>query len=348
LPRLIPQQRLTRIGTALFEAVGAPVHEAALTAADLVTNSLMGHDSHGVMRIPEYLDLVKKKTIVPGSPISVERTSATTAVIDCGQNFGPVGAHRAMATAMDIAAERRIACAITRRCNHVARLGAYVQAAAERNFIALATCNSPVHGHFVLPWGGREPRLATNPLAYAVPTGGDPIVADFSTSVVPEGKVRVYRNEGKQLPPGWAVDASGRPTTDPAAFYGPPRGSLLPLGGPAGHKGFALGLLVELLGSALAGLGPTDPNVGGNGVCFQVIDPAAFVPIDRFKKLVDETVAYMKSSPPAQGFEEVLVPGEWEFRTRRRRLEEGVPVDDASWRAIQDHALELKVDCGEW
>src|SRR5207244_6782686 len=168
-------------------------------------------------------------------------------------------------------------CVITRRCNHVARLGAYVQAAAERNFIALATCNSPVHGHFVLPWGGRQPRLATNPLAYAVPASGDPIVADFSTSVVPEGKVRVYRNEGKQLPPGWAVDASGRPTTDPAAFYGPPRGSLLPLGGPAGHKGFALGLLVELLGSALAGVGPTDPNAGGNGVCCQVIDPTTFV-----------------------------------------------------------------------
>ena len=129
----------------------------------------------------------------------------------------------------------------------------------------------------------------------------------------------------------------------------PPRGSLLPLGGSAGHKGFALGLLVELLGSALAGVGSTDPNAGGNGVCFQVIDPAAFVPIDRFKKLVDDTVAYMKSSPPAQGFEEVLVPGEWEFRTRRRRLEEGIPVDEATWQAIQDHTRELKVVVsGEW
>jgi uncharacterized oxidoreductase len=338
LSRLISHQKLTQIGAALFEAAGAPASEAAIVATDLVTNSLMGHDSHGVMRIPEYLDLVKQGKIVPAAPLTVERTSATTAVVDCGHNFGPVGGRRAMATAMDIAAEHRLACVVTRHCNHVARLGTYVQAAAERNFIALATCSSPVHGHFVLPWGGTKPRLATNPLAYGVPTGGDPIVADFSTSVVPEGKVRVYRNQGKQLPPGWAVDADGRPTTDPNAFYGPPRGSLLPLGGTAGHKGFALGLLVELLGNALAGFGPTDPSVGGNGVCFQVIDPVAFLPVDRFKKLVDETVAYMKSSPGAPGFDEVLVPGEWEFRTRRRRLDEGIPVDEATWRALEDHA----------
>jgi len=344
MTRLIPYERLAQAGTALFEAVETPACDAALIAADLVTNSLMGHDSHGVMRIPEYLDLVKRGGITPGAPITVQRTSATTAVVDCGHNFGPVGARRAMEAAMAIAGEQNVACVITRRCNHVARLGTYVQAAADNNLVGVATCNSPVHGHFVLPWGGKEPRLATNPLAYAVPTSGDPIVADFSTSVVPEGKIRVYRNEGKQLPPGWAVDAGGRPTTDPAAFYGPPRGSLLPLGGAAGHKGFALGLLVELLGSALAGIGPTDPNVGGNGVCFLAINPAAFLPIERFKKLVDETVAYMKSSPPTEGFDEVLVPGEWEFRMRRQRLQQGIPVDVTTWRALVEHARDLQVE----
>jgi uncharacterized oxidoreductase len=344
---LLPRHRLIGIGFTLFEAAGAPADEARLTAEDLVTNSLMGHDSHGVMRIPEYLDLVTQGTIIPGARSTVERTSATTAVVDCAHNFGPVGAHRAMRAALDIGAEHRLACVITRRCNHAARLGAYVQKAAERDFIGLATCNSPVHGHFVLPWGGKEPRLATNPMAYAVPTRGDPIVADFSTSVVPEGKIRMCRNEGKPLGPGWAVDATGRPTTDAALFYGPPRGSLLPLGGSAGHKGFALGLLVELLGSALRGIACTDPKVGGNGLCFLVIDPASFVPIERFKELVDETVAYMKSSPPAPGFAEVLVPGELEFRTLRRRQAEGVPVDPVTWRALQDHARRLKVNLEE-
>jgi hydroxycarboxylate dehydrogenase B len=347
MSRLVSHPELVRLGTALFQATGAPRHEAALVSTDLVTNSLMGHDSHGVLRIPEYLDLIGEGRIVPGAPIRVERTSATTAIVDCAHNFGPVGARRAVEMAMDIAAEQRTACVITHRCNHVARLGTYVQAAAERGFVALATCNSPVHGHFVLPWGGREPRLATNPVAYGVPTSGDPIVADFSTSVIPEGKVRVYRNEGKQLPPGCVVDAGGRPTIDPTAFYGPPRGSLLPLGGLAGHKGFALGLLVELLGSALAGVGPTDPSSRGNGNWFMVFDPAAFVPLERFKRLVDETIAYMKSSPPAAGFEEVLIAGECEFRTQRRRLEQGIPVDETTWRAIRGHACRLGVDVGE-
>ena len=122
---------------------------------------------------------------------------------------------------------------------------------------------------------------ATNPIAYAVPTGGLPVVADFSTSVAPEGKIRFYRNEGKTVPDGWIVDADGKATNDPNAFYGPPRGGILPLGAGAGHKGFALGLLVEILGSALAGISSQDPQVFGNGVCFIVVDPSAFCPLER-------------------------------------------------------------------
>ena len=210
--------------------------------------------------------------------------------------------------------------------------------------LALATCNSPIHGHFVLPWGGREGRLATNPIAYAVPTSSDPVVSDFSTSVAPEGKVRWSFNEGKPVPEGWILDAVGQPTTDPKAFYGPPRGGLLPLGAGAGHKGFALSLLVEILGSTLAGISSTDPKALGNGVCFIVVDPSAFCPLDRFRRLMDETIAYIKSSPPAPGFNEVLVPGELEFRTMKRRSIEGIPVDSATVRALREHAARLAVD----
>ena len=210
--------------------------------------------------------------------------------------------------------------------------------------LALGTCNSPIHGHFVLPWGGREGRLGTNPIAYAVPTGGDPVVADFSTSVAPEGKIRFYRNEGKSVPDGWILDADGKPTNDPNAFYGPPRGGILPLGAGAGHKGFAVGLLVEILGSALAGLSSRDPERFGNGVCFIVVDPSAFCPLEEFRRLMDETVAYIKSSPPAPGFDEVLVPGELEFRTRRQRQETGIPVDPATLESMREHGARLGVD----
>jgi uncharacterized oxidoreductase len=313
-------------------------------AESLTTSSLMGHDSHGVIRIPEYIELVARGTIVPGAAIQVERTTGGAAVVDCGWNYGAAGAHIAIATGIELAQQHKVACVVTRRCNHIGRVGAYVQKAAERDLIAIATCNSPIHGHFVLPWGGTQGRLGTNPIAYAVPTHGDPILADLSTCVAPEGKIRVYKNRGKPLPEGWIVDAQGRPSTDPDAFYGPPPGAILPLGGPAGHKGYALGLLVEILGSPLAGLGTTDPAVVGNGLCFLVVDPQAFGPIELFKSLVDSTVAYMKSSNPGDGVGEVLVPGEIEFRTRRRRMQEGIPVDDPTWQAIQECARRLQVD----
>lgn len=344
MSRLFSPRAVSEFGVSLFIAAGARPRDAEATVASLVTSSLMGHDSHGVLRIPEYLGQMAEGKIVTSAEVSIERTGPGTAIVDCGHGFGPVGAQRAIEEGVAIAKEQRTACIITRRCNHVGRLGAWVQEAADQGFLALATCNSPVYGHFVLPFGGREPRLATNPIAYAAPTGGDPIVADFSTSVAPEGKIRFYRNQGQSVPDGWILDSEGRPTNDPNAFYGPPRGGILPLGGSAGHKGFAMGLLVEILGSALAGIGPQDPHVVGNGTCFIVIDPSAFCPLDRFRKLMDETVAYMKSSPSAPGVSEVLVPGELEFRTLRKRRETGIPVDEATLQALHEHCGRLSVD----
>jgi uncharacterized oxidoreductase len=343
MSRLFPSNEIARLSAALFVACGSGDHEAKTATDALVQSSLMGHDSHGVMRIPEYIGFIEEGSLKPNTSVDVSKTGPTTVVVDCGYGFGAVGGERAIAAGTEIAAEHGTACVITRRCNHVGRLGAYVQQAADSGMIALATCNSPINGHFVLPFGGREGRLATNPIAYAVPTGGDPIVSDFSTSVAPEGKIRFYRNEGQSVPEGWIQDADGNAATDPNLFYGPPRGGILPLGGAAGHKGFALGLLVEILGSALAGVSSQETDVFGNGVCFIVIDPSSFCPLDRFRELMDETVAYMKSSPPIPGVEEVLVPGELEFRTRRLRLEEGIPIDDRTWEAIGQQASRWKV-----
>jgi hydroxycarboxylate dehydrogenase B len=343
VPQIRSHQELTQIASALFEAAGSPPDEALLTAQNLVVTSLMGGDSHGVIRIPEYLDLIERGSITPGAEMTITAQSAATAVVDCGWNLGTVGATFAIREGITLARQHKVACVITRRCHHVGRLGAYPQIAAEEGLIALATCNSPIHGHFVLPWGGREGRLATNPIAYAVPTGGWPVFADFSTCVAPEGKIRWHRNLALPLPLGWILDAAGRPSTDPRDFYGPPRGGILPLGGAHGYKGFALGLLVEILGSALAGLSTTDPTLEGNGLCFIVIDPSCFVPLDRFRALMDDLVAYIKSSPPVDGVDEVLLPGDLELRTMRRRSESGIPLDDRTWRAIQEHRARLGV-----
>ena len=344
MSRLFLAQSVVDLGVQLYVAAGARPNEAKATVTSLVTSSLMGHDSHGIIRIPEYLEMISSGMIKTDAIVSIERTGPSTAVVDCGYGFGAVGAEAAMEQAISIAKEQRTACVITCRCNHLGRLGAWVQQAADQGLLALATCNSPVYGHFVLPWGGREGRLATNPIAYAVPTGGDPVVSDFSTSVAPEGKIRFHRNEGKPVPDGWILDSQGNPTNDPNAFYGPPRGGILPLGGSAGHKGFALGLLVEILGSALAGIGSQDQNVKGNGTCFIVIDPSAFCPLTVFRRLMDETVAYMKSSATVPGVEEVLVPGEMEFRTMRQRQIDGVPIDQSTLQALREHAKRLHVD----
>ena len=341
---LFRPQSISQLGVALFTAAGTGEYEARAAVASLVTSSLMGHDSHGVLRIPEYLDGIAAGAIVADAPLEVQRTGPTTAVVDCGQGLGAIGAEQVVRAAIEIAREQRTACVITRRCNHVGRLGAWVQLAADHGLVALASCNSPAHGHLVLPWGGREGRLATNPIAYAIPSGGDPIVADFSTSVAPEGKLRFYRNQAKPVPDGWILDAQGQPTNDPNKFYGPPYGGILPLGGAAGHKGFALSLLVEILGSALAGVSRQDPINWSNGVWFTAIDPGAFCPPAEFRRLVDETIAYMKSSAPAPGFTEVLVPGELEFRTKRRREQEGIPVDPTTLEGLRKHGRRLGVD----
>ena len=344
MPRVISHEQLCAFTERLFEAAGANSEEAVVIANNLVTSSLFGHDSHGAMRIPEYLGFIEDGSIVPGAKIQIEKKSATTAIVDCGQGFGPVGATKAMETAIEMAREQKTASVITRRCNHVARLGAFVQLAADEGMIGIATCNSPMYGDWVVPFGGSEGRLSTNPIAYGVPTEGDPIIADVSTSMAPEGKIRTYMNQGKMVPDGWVQKSDGTPTNNPAEFYGPPKGGILPLGGSAGHKGYALSMLVEILGAAYAGLSSTATDLFGNGVCFLVLDPATFCPLKTFKQMTQGMVTYLKSSPPAPGFKEVLVPGELEFRTRRQREVDGISVDDPTWDRMCDFAKQWNVE----
>jgi uncharacterized oxidoreductase len=223
-----------------------------------------------------------------------------------------------------------------RHANHIGRLGRYVEQVARQEMIGALFVNMHGGGVIVVPWGGRQARLGTNPLAVGVPTaGGQPLVLDMTTSVVAEGKVRVLRNRGEGVPEGWVVDAEGRPTEDPAAFYGPPRGSLLPFGGAAGHKGYGLNLVVELLGGALSGAGCAGQSRrNGNGALLLVLDISHFVPLEDFYQEMEEFAAFVKSSPRAAGFDEILLPGEMEARQRRRREREGIFVEEETWQQI--------------
>jgi uncharacterized oxidoreductase len=304
----------------------------------------MGYDSHGVIRICQYVADVRNGRTVPGAPVTLHHQTDTTAIVDCGWNFGQVGGYRALQCAMEKARTHNVSIVVTKRCGHAGRLGTYTQAAAEQGFIALGFCNSPPgDGHFVAPWGGREGRLSTNPMSFAVPCGAEsPILGDFSTAQTPEGKLRLYLNQKKPLPAGWIVDAAGNPSIDAADFYGPPRGAILPFGGELGYRGFALGLLVETLGGLIAGTSSVQP-LPGNGLCLIVINVEAFLPAAKFAALAHELRDYLKSCPPDENHHEITLPGELDFRVFQERSALGVPIDPRTWEQICECAATLGV-----
>ncbi len=334
---------LEKISAEIFLAAGVPEDEAALMGEELVYANLMGVDSHGIIRIPQYITAIEQGEIVPGATTKVVKETATTALIEGGDNFGQVVALRALEIALNKARTHHVSCVLAHRCNHVGRLGAYPQRAAEQDMICLATATWPIKGHAVTPFGGREARLATNPIAYGVPTQAQPLLSDFATSVMAEGKIRVLRNKGGCLPDQAVLDAEGKVTHDPNDFYGPPRGAILPFGGDVGYKGYALSLLVEILGGTLAGSLIDDETRLGNGLCLLVINPAAFTELSHFKHLIAGMFRYMKETPPAEGFEEVFLPGELDFQTVARRQAEGISLDDRTWDHIKQAGQSVGV-----
>jgi uncharacterized oxidoreductase len=335
---------LTALTRDVFIAQGTPADQARTVAEQLVASNLRGLDSHGVVRIPLYSRWIREGAIRPGAPVSVLHDEGATAIVDCGRNFGQVGAELTLEIAMAKAREHKMACVVTRNCCHIGRLGHFVERGAEAGFFTMVTVNSPKTGHRVVPFGGLQGRLNPNPIAYAVPTNGRPIVADMAMSTCSQGKVVVYRNRGEKLPDKWLIDAAGTPTDDPEVLWSDPVGWILPMGGSVGYKGFALLLLAEILSGTLAGSAITDDLPDGlNGTCFLLIDLSAFGSLEKFKAASDEMVRYMKSTPPAPGFQEVLMPGEIDFRYLAERERDGIPLDDTTWREICEVATAFGV-----
>ncbi len=333
---LVRPDELERAAEEALRSAGATDEEARIVAAHLVTANLAGHDSHGVLRLPQYLAGIEAGSIACGAEIETVRETPTSAVLDANWGFGQVAALRATEMAIAKAGEHAIAAVALRRSNHVGRLGEYVELTAARGMIGMCFVNGHGGAHNTVPWGGADRRLCSNPLAFGFPTGDGPVVLDMSTSAVAEGKVRTYRITGKPVPDGWIVDSEGRPTNDPEVLYSQPRGALLPMGGNLGYKGFGLSLLVEAMAGGLSGAGTSgpDPERGGNAMCIIAIDPERFVGKEMFMAEMDSLVEWVKSSRPAPGFDEVLVPGEVERREWQRRTPEGIPVDDETWRQI--------------
>lgn len=339
----IDPTRILHLAEAIFVAAGAPQADARIVAEHLVEASQMGHESHGITRIPFYAGQIRDGEIVPGAPISIERDLASTAIVNGNFNFGQVTAARMAELAVEKCSRTGVACIVSRKCEHVGRLGAWTERIARAGFFALASCASPKMGHFVLPWGGREPRLATNPISWAAPTESEPVVLDMTTSAMAEGQIRAALNAGKPLPPGRVVDSSGNPTTDPGAFYGPPRGSILPFGGEFGYKGFGLGLLPMILGEALLGEEIQTGHPYTNALAIVAVNPDNFCDRSTFRRRVQEISDYMRATPPAAAGGGVLMPGDVERKKMQERARSGIPLPRTTWKQIQDVAAGLGI-----
>jgi uncharacterized oxidoreductase len=332
-----------------LQAVAVPPAEAELTARLMVEANLTGHDTHGVRQAPRYVGLIEQGVIAAGAPVEVVRETPTTAVLDAHFNLGFVGATRAAELAIAKCRAMKLSAVGVRNLNHVGRVGAYPELVAAAGLIALVFVNGQGRGVLVTPFGGLAPRLGTNPVGAAFPNPkGPPILLDFATSAVAANKVRQVKSRGQPAGAGWLVRPDGTPTTEPQDFIDG-AAMLLPLGGGQGHKGYALGVMVDLLSGVLAGSGTamTKPRDLNNGTFIICIDPEVFLERSEYEAQVSAYVDYLHDTPTRPGDPPVQVPGEFEARNRAARLEAGIALEPTVWDDVAACARRLGVTVPE-
>jgi LDH2 family malate/lactate/ureidoglycolate dehydrogenase len=332
----------------LFVAAGVPGDEAGIVARSLVDANLSGHDSHGVIRVPQYVGFLREGKLVAGAELTVLRESPAMLAADANWGLGQVQVYRALDRLHGMASAVGIAGGTLRRCGHIGRLGEYAEWAADRGMALFATVNSHGSGQRVAPPGGLQGRISTNPICFGAPTPTSPLVLDFSTSACAEGKVRVALQKGACVPEGWILNATGDPTTVPGDLYTDPPGSMLPFGGTQAYKGFGLGLLMDALAGGLSGGDCTRgdrPMLGrGNCVVFVLWDVNAFAGREHFLSEVGGLADYVRRVPRRPGVTEITLPGDPERCAREKRAVEGIPIADGTWGLLERLAADLRVE----
>jgi LDH2 family malate/lactate/ureidoglycolate dehydrogenase len=332
---------LSRIVFDLCQASGSSNDEAALVSSRLLKADLTGHPSHGIIRIPSYMMMVRHDWIKPGVIPEVIRDNGPTALIDGHRSYGQVGAEKAMKVAIAKALEHGISGVGVTNLAHIGRLADYVNSASLAGCLALIFTSCGGVSSLVAPFQGLTRRMATNPIALGIPSDRDyPIVMDMATSVFAEGKLRVMLAAGKPAPKKALLDKDGNPTTNPADFYA--GGALLPLGGDQGYKGYLLNFMVEVFAGLLTGggyAGGDDKAPFNNCTLMIVIDVKKFREPALFKSELESMIKYLKDTPVAEG-QEVLYPGEKEFRYEQAIMKSGLPLAGQTVKAIQE-----ELDC---
>lgn len=320
---------------------GAKPEYAQIVAEELADADMMGLGSHGALRITQYLDDIEKGVMQPAAEVKVIKESPATAVVDAGYTFGQIVSRRMVNIVCEKAVKTGIACAISINARHVGRVGSYTEAIAKRGLIGFATVGVYNVGPMA-PWGGKEPRLSTNPITWAAPRPDEPpVFMDGATTVVSEGKLREYVLAGKEIPEGWVRDAYGNDTTNPQDLYGPPCGTIYPLGGKiGGAKGYGLAIMANMFSIALGNDEYWSEIMKGgfprcnNSIYLMAMDPEFFCGREAYEAQVKAHCDFIKSSEPAEGFKEVLLPGEFEHRKYAESLEKGCYLADDTWNNL--------------
>ena len=341
---LLHADPLRTLVTSVFTAAGCSADESARIARYLVDSNLAGHDSHGVIRVTRYVNFLREGKVFADRKIKTVTENDVLAVVDGDRGFGQTVAPQAVRLGIEKAKKNGIAVVGLRNSGHLGRIGDWAEMATEAGLVSMHFVN--VSGSlWVAPFGGVERRMGTCPIAIGVPVkNGPPILLDFATAHVAEGKVLVALGGGKALPPGCLIEADGTLTNDPKALYGSNEfskatdyatgtGALRAMGE---HKGSGLALMCELLAGALTGNGCTKAGRPSKsaGMLSVYLTVKFFAGNDAFAGEVNRYIDFFKSAKPAAPGSEVLVPGEPERIMRKKRLAEGIPLPDDTWQAI--------------
>jgi uncharacterized oxidoreductase len=349
----MPRTRFARLPYAMIEAAGWSEAEAAETADHLVLANLSGHDSHGVGMLPVYFQSLADGNLSSASRPQARLDAAPFLIIDAGVALGQPAARNAVEQAATMAKTGGVAILNLLDAHHIGRIGHYAEIAAQVGLISLFWVNVAGRAPMVAPFAAREARFGTNPHAIGIPVpGSDPIVLDFATSRMAQGKARVAFNRGLAVPEGFIIDGQGRPTTEPRHLFQhglgehEALGALLPFGD---HKGAGLSLIAELLSAGIVGASRIDQKPAKswiiNSLFGILIDPARLEPSEALRKArIESYLAFVRAAKPQDEADPVLAPGDKERATRIARGQDGIPLDDQTWGQIKAAAVPFGIE----
>jgi len=351
-------QHAIELITDIFKAKSCNDNEARTIAERLAGSNLVGHDSHGIARVPRYVEWMEKGWVFPNLKPEIVIDSGAMGCLDAKQGFGQVAGEYAVDDGISRAKKHGVSVVGLRNSGHLGRIGDWAERAADADLISFHFVN--VRGSLlVAPFGGSDRRGSTSPLAIGIPSKDkDHIILDMATSTVAEGKVMVAQKGGKQLPHGALIDSTGKLTTNPEAMYGKIRDDEVPnpdkgtgaITAFGLHKGSGINFMMEMLGGALTGngvcgaLNEKERRKFSNGMLSIYIEVEKMVDFDYFRKEVKSYAEFVRASKPSQNNDKVLIPGDKEISTKEERLKFGMPVPPLVWKNIKQTANKLNVE----